>query len=129
MPSWLLKAGIQGVISLLPNSRRVNYLFQHNVSKGLQLSEPYFEEKLKICTQHIANYRSVKQAPSALSKNVLEIGTGWLPIVPIGLFLCGIDDAVLENLLRAEIHLWSFKKAHKKISYSIEPVSHHFLQA
>lgn len=106
MPSWILKASIQGVISLLPYSQRINYLFQRYASKGLKLSEAYFEEKLHVCHQHIDNYQAVKDSDSALPANVLELGTGWLPIIPIALFLCGIDEVIsvdVNPLLRLNL--------------------------
>src|SRR5262245_56678636 len=106
MPHWLLKAGLQGAISLLPISRQINYLFQRNVSKGLELTEPFFEKKLQVCAQHLNNYPAAKQSTSDIPKNALEIGTGWLPIVPIDLFLCGVDEVItvdVNPLLRVNL--------------------------
>lgn len=104
MPSWYLKAGIQGFISLLPTPHAVNYMFQRYVSKGLILTDGYFEEKLKVTAKHIENYRKAteKQKP----QNVLELGTGWLPIVPIALSLCGIEEVYsvdISDLTKAHL--------------------------
>jgi hypothetical protein len=92
MPSWLIKAGIQGTISLLPRSQDMNYLFQRYVSKGLVLKDWYFETKLAIARQHIEHLREFNQSGTELPINVIELGTGWLPIVPIALSLCGIPQ-------------------------------------
>lgn len=92
MPSWLIKSGIQGVISLLPRSQDINYLFQRHVSKGLVLKDWYFEAKLKIAKQHIEHFQEHSQTDTPLPKNALELGTGWLPIVPIALSLYGIPQ-------------------------------------
>ena len=90
MPSWLIKAGIQGTISLLPRSQDINYLFQRYVSKGLVLKDKYFETKLKVAKQHIEHFQEYSQSEKKLPANAIELGTGWLPIVPIALALCGI---------------------------------------
>lgn len=92
MPSWLIKAGVQGVISLLPRSQDLNYFFQRYVSKGLVLKDWYFEDKVKTARQHLENYNQFRQSSLPLPSNALELGTGWLPIVPIALSLCGIKQ-------------------------------------
>lgn len=89
MPSWLWKAGLQGVISFLPRYRDINYLFQKNVTSGLRLKESYFDGKLNYTQQHLKHYQAEHHK---LPDNALELGTGWLPIVPIGLYLSGVNE-------------------------------------
>lgn len=108
MPSWYLKAGIQGVLSLLPQSQRWNYIFQRNISKGLRLKDRYFEGKLSTCNQHLDHYRNYAEHPAAdtIPAQVLELGSGWLPIVPIGLYLSGVNQIIsvdINPLLRDEL--------------------------
>jgi len=91
MASWLLKAAIQGTIALLPQAHRINYIFQRNLTKRLRLKEPYFEGKLTVARRHLQNYQRVRPDSPAVPPDVLELGTGWLPIVPISLFLHGVD--------------------------------------
>jgi predicted nicotinamide N-methyase len=90
VPSWLLKAGVQGVISLVPGRHRLNALLQQHVTRSLTLSEEVFATKVAQCSHHLARFREVRgedRSPRA----VLELGTGWYPIVPIGLALAGAD--------------------------------------
>lgn len=87
MKIWILKAVIQKGISFLPFSHRINFLFQKYVTKGVNLTDHLFEDKLIHCSNHIKYYR--KYAPGKTDFTALEIGTGWYPIVPIGLYLCG----------------------------------------
>ena len=89
MPSWYIKASIQGVLSILPQSHRWNYIFQRHISKGLRLSDRYFETKLEICQRHQQNYQTYGVKPL---QKVVELGTGWLPIIPIGFYLCGVEQ-------------------------------------
>lgn len=103
MPSWYLKASLQGILSRLPNSTSWNYLFQRHVSKGLRLGPKYFETKLAICDRHLQNYRVHRQEPL---QRALELGTGWLPIIPIGLYLCGVDHIIsidIQSLTRRNL--------------------------
>ncbi len=83
---WVLKALVQKTISYLPNSHRLNYFFQKHVTKGVRLSEDYFEDRLIHASKHIQNF-------DGFAKNklhtTLELGTGWYPVVPISLFLRG----------------------------------------
>jgi SAM-dependent methyltransferase len=87
MKIWILKAVIQKGISLLPFNHRINFLFQKYVTKGVNLTNHLFEDKLIHCSNHIKYYR--KYAPGKTDFTALEIGTGWYPIVPIGLYLFG----------------------------------------
>lgn len=87
MKKWVLKAVVQKGISLLPYKHRINYLFQKYVTRGVQLSSLYFEDRLIHLREHFFFFQKYK---GGLSKCVtLELGTGWYPVVPVGLFLAG----------------------------------------
>lgn len=101
MKKWVLKAVVQKGISLLPYKHRINYLFQKHVTKGVQLSSLYFEDRLIHLREHLHFFEKYK---GGLSDAVsLELGTGWYPVVPIGLFLAGakqvqtVDISALMN--------------------------------
>lgn len=86
---WWLKAGIQGTLSLLPQPQRWNRLFQRYVTRSLRLRAATFERKWAQALRHHANWRSQRAyAPRA----VLELGTGWHPVVPCGLALLGVEQ-------------------------------------
>lgn len=91
MASWLLKAGAQGVISLLPGRNRLNYLLQRHVTRSVVLSEAAFGAKVAQCHRHLENYRrsAGTDVPPA---SAFELGTGWYPVVPIGLLLSGVEQ-------------------------------------
>lgn len=87
MSKWVLKAVVQKGISLLPYKHRINYLFQKYVTKGVQLSNLYFEDRLIHLKEHLHFFQKYKGGLE--SCKTLELGTGWYPVVPIGLFLAG----------------------------------------
>ncbi len=88
MRNWKIKALIQGGISFLPKSQSWNYLFQKYLSKSLKLDEEKLLKKLAQSAKHLENYFEAADKPER-DLFVLELGTGWWPIVPIGLFLSG----------------------------------------
>lgn len=107
MSKWVLKAVVQKSISLLPYKHRINYLFQKYVTKGVQLSSLYFEDRLIHLKEHLHFFQKYK---GDLAKcETLELGTGWYPVVPIGLFLAGakcmftVDISALMN--KANLYL------------------------
>lgn len=102
MPLWILKALVQGGISFLPGNQSWNYLFQKHVTKTLNLGSGRFERKLEQCRKHVENYAAAAPAKKT-SLSVLELGTGWYPVVPIGLYLCGARVWTVDrmSLLRA----------------------------
>jgi hypothetical protein len=91
MPHWIIKSVTQRAISVLPASWYWNELFQKHITHSLDLTPPQFENRIAFCRKHLEHLLSV--SPEAgKGFNVLEIGTGWHPIIPIGLYLCGASD-------------------------------------
>ena len=91
MSKWILKTALQRAIACLPQSHKWNALFQRYVTKGLHARPDSFESKLNDCRTHFENYRKLSPLPKVAFKAV-ELGTGWWPIPPIGLFLCGAEE-------------------------------------
>ncbi|MBI2929404.1 MAG: class I SAM-dependent methyltransferase [Verrucomicrobia bacterium] len=91
MPNWMIKSAVQRVISGLPRSHAWNGLFQRYVTRGLDLGIGEFEAKLNACRKHFENYRHFSPRPRA-GFRALELGTGWFPILPVGLHLCGASE-------------------------------------
>lgn len=87
MKKWILKAVVQKAISFLPFKHQINFLFQKYVTRGVQLSEAYFEDRLTHLAAHAGHFQRYKGEKTDIE--VLELGTGWYPVVPIGFFLKG----------------------------------------
>lgn len=83
---WILKAIIQKLISWMPASQKINYLFQKHVTKGVQLSDQHFGDKLGHAADHLRFYSKYGKEENFTA---LELGSGWYPVVPIALFLGG----------------------------------------
>lgn len=88
MRHWMLKAMVQGMLSLLPGSHTWNSLLQRFVTKRLVLTPKRFERKILQCRKHLERSRAASGRPGS-SFTVLELGTGWYPIIPIAMRLCG----------------------------------------
>ena len=96
MPSWLLKAAVQGVISSLPASDRLNYLFQRHVTGSVVLSARCSSARSGSAPA-IRSYQTARQGPGPPSL-ALELGTGWYPVVPVGLALTGVTRVVTVDV-------------------------------
>lgn len=93
MPSWVLKATVQGAISPLPGGDRLNHLLQKRVTGNVVLTEERFEHKLAQCRRHLHSFQASRGA-ARVPALALELGTGWYPIVPLGLLLAGVERVV-----------------------------------
>ncbi len=120
MEKWILKAVVQKIISYLPYRHRINYLFQKYITKGVYLTDEYFEDRLIHAKSHIESYN--KHALSVQGITSLELGTGWYPVVPLSLFLSGankiytVDISALcdkEKLLTTIKMFVDYKKSNK----------------
>jgi hypothetical protein len=117
MKKWILKAIVQKVISFLPCSHKINFLFQKHVTKGVQLSSEYFFDRLLHAKNHLNAFR--KSTLRACPQSSLELGTGWYPVVPVAFFLSGVielysvDISILTSKERIKDTLLMFVKAAK----------------
>lgn len=98
--SWVIKSGIQRVLSVLPYSYWWNGVFQRHVTGRLLIERGgEFRTKLIACRRHLDYYRSFSRQPRQ-DFSVVEIGTGWFPIIPIGLYLCGAREVWSFDIVR-----------------------------
>ena len=91
MPYWMLKAMTQRLIGFLPNPHYWNELAQTRITGSIQLPPDEFAVKLGACRTHLDHLRTTRRATPRHFVAV-ELGTGWFPVVPIGLFLCGASE-------------------------------------
>lgn len=98
MRKWILKAVLQKAISFLPGGYRLNYLFQKYITRGVRLSDLYFEDRLAHLRQHLAYSGKYLGGPEGL--RVLELGTGWYPVIPVGLYLAGVRQITTVDISR-----------------------------
>lgn len=73
-------------MAALPNRQFWNGLLQKWITRSTELTPQTFEDKVQECARHLRVFRSARPAGEF---TVLELGTGWLPIIPVGLWICG----------------------------------------
>ena len=73
------------------------------MTKGVRLDEQHFGYKFTHLCDHIEFFQQTYQRTDLRGTDCLELGTGWYPVVPIGLFLKGaervrtVDISALTN--------------------------------
>jgi hypothetical protein len=85
MSKWIIKAVVQKAISYLPGSGKINYFFQKHVTGGVLLSDEHFELKIGHARDHFDYLVDMVGEPK--ERTILELGTGWYPVVPILFYL------------------------------------------
>jgi SAM-dependent methyltransferase len=112
MAKWILKAIVQKTISYLPYKEKVNFFFQKYVTKGVYLNDEHFKYKLDAARDHIRFYNKYGNT-SREDAIVLELGTGWYPIVPTILFLADFKETIsidISNWMSAERQIIALAK-------------------
>jgi len=89
---------VQKTISFLPGSHKINYLFQKYVTKGVYLTQDYFEDRLTHATSHAKSFIEMQGNINGIT--TMELGTGWYPVVPITMFLCGAKEIITVDIDR-----------------------------
>jgi SAM-dependent methyltransferase len=112
MAKWILKAVVQKGISYLPYKQELNFFFQKYITRGVALTDAHFVYKLEAARDHLRFYTRFGTVPLAEAR-VLELGTGWYPIVPAILYLAGcnaIESIDIRNWLTVERQLTAYRK-------------------
>lgn len=127
MSSWLLKTAIQKTFSALPCSNWWNELVQKYITHTLDLErEGEFQNKLEACRQHTSYYQAAAKRSIAGAK-IVELGTGWFVIIPIGLFLQGASEIWSWDIVR-HLRRDTFKRTLELfIHYEENNLLHEFL--
>jgi Methyltransferase domain len=98
MPSWVLKAALQKSMSFFPNPQSINYLFQKHVTKNIIMNENEIIDKIKSNFRHVSNFFEMAKEPKQ-DFNAIELGTGWMPVLPLVLYLCGAKNIWSVDIL------------------------------
>lgn len=99
MSKWIIKAVVQKSISYLPYSQRINYFFQKHVTGGVRLSDEHFGLKLQHAREH--HHCLLTFGEENADRTILELGTGWYPVIPLLLFLTGSG-----RIISVDIQKW-----------------------
>lgn len=85
-------------------------MFQKYVTKGVKLSDEYFFDRLQHASDHLKSWFNKKLNPPVFT---VELGTGWYPVIPVSLFLCGAEKIFtvdISKLTNRERLLTTLKK-------------------
>jgi len=93
--NWKVKAILQKTLSYIPFGIELNNFLQKNVTKGLVFSDALFNQKFIHFKDHL---KFLNEFGNDNYDNVFELGTGWHPIVPIGMYLIGIENIITVDL-------------------------------
>jgi hypothetical protein len=89
---WIAKAVVQKGISFLPFKTHINQFFQRRGTGAISLDDQHFGWKIGHAQDHLALWQKHYPNLDRSSANVLELGTGRYPIVPVYFWLHGVNS-------------------------------------
>jgi hypothetical protein len=89
LPSWVLKAAAQKILSALPAPHLLGGVLQTRVTGSLSLTRERVASQMGRCARHLEAYAATR---GRIPPRVLEVGTGWHPLLPVGFHLCGCGE-------------------------------------
>ena len=97
---WLAKAALQNTISVLPRGVEVNGLLQRYGTRSVVMTPERVVRKLaRVGGRHLDHQRRFGARPLAETE-VVEIGTGFAPLLPVGLYLAGAKAVNTFDIVR-----------------------------
>ena len=86
---WLAKSAVQNVISVLPGSVAVNGVLQrYGTGSVVMTPERVVSRLVRIGGRHVEHQRRFGTRPLDQT-TVVEVGTRFVPLLPVGLYLAG----------------------------------------
>jgi hypothetical protein len=95
---WLLKAGLQKAVGLLPEPQRWNFALQRRVSKSLPRPDGEFQWGLQQAIDHVDNLRLIDTSLDLASSHFYEFGAGSDLVVPLGYYAFGVERQTLVDI-------------------------------
>ena len=92
---WILKAATQGLVSRMPFGDAANTWMQFHVTHSLPMKPPSFSRRLERAADHIDHFQT---HGGGIPARVVELGTGWHPVIPIALALCGVQQVYAVDI-------------------------------
>jgi SAM-dependent methyltransferase len=93
---WIIKAIIQKTISYFPGSQKINTFFQKYITRGVHLTDEHFGLKLQHARDHLQYLLKYDSTQSL--RTILELGTGWYPVIPILFFLTSSGQVISVDI-------------------------------
>lgn len=94
--NWIWKALAQKGLGLLPFSHRIHPFLQRHIFRTLRINDFFLEDRLTHVSRHLQAWQSFHDSP--VPPDSFELGAGWYPIVPTGMYLCGVPQQVSTDL-------------------------------
>jgi ubiquinone/menaquinone biosynthesis C-methylase UbiE len=95
---WVVKAAVQGAISLAPGGHRLNYYLQKNVSRRLPQVGEKFDLHAEMPARHLAALERVRPGLDRSTLKCYEFGAGWDLIGPISMWALGVDQQIILDI-------------------------------
>ena len=108
---WFIKAVVQKSISYLPASQKINYFFQKHITGGVLLTDEHFELKITHARDHFRYL--TETAGEKEERTILELGTGWYPVIPILFYLtvpCRVISVDIQQWMTRQTQLDTIRK-------------------
>jgi hypothetical protein len=94
---WLVKATVQKTVSFIPGGWYLNAFLQQHFTHSLELGEAQFELRVAQGRKHLESLFSAGIGCKS-DFSVFELGTGWHPIIPVGMYLCGASRVTTADI-------------------------------
>lgn len=96
---WVAKATVQKSISVLPRAQRVNRRFQELTGR-LRLNPDTVRARLEWAGSHLRTFDELGEHEGGRPAGfrVVELGSGWHPIVPFAMVAAGAGEVLLCDL-------------------------------
>lgn len=101
---WLAKSAVQNLLSVVPGGVRMNALLQRYGTRSVVMTPERVAARMgRVVTPHVANHEAHAATPMAETV-VFEVGTGFTPLVPVGLHLAGASSVVTYDIVELTTH-------------------------
>lgn len=95
---WLLKSGTQRIISHLPQSERINHLFQRHVGRRVPMSEEQVLKRVDWARRHLSSLPRSAIDGGLAGVHAYEFGAGWDLTIALCYWSVGIERQTVVDI-------------------------------
>jgi SAM-dependent methyltransferase len=95
---WVAKAALQRTLGVLPQSERLNYVFQRHVFHSFPVGAAALRQKFTRAAHHLAAYEEHGAGAPAAEATFFEFGAGWDLAIPLAYTLLGVGRQTVIDI-------------------------------
>ncbi len=97
---WVIRSAVAHVISSIPGGEAVAAFIRKRITRSSQPTRANVEQKAQVAMEYLAFLYRLFQPEDVVRMTHVDIGAGWMPVIPLVFYYAGVRKQVLCDIRR-----------------------------